>query len=136
MRRLVLFLALSVSWLFGCVSERRLCMPVLGKMSLGLDGSRLRRLFGVRLPGRLTLGRVYLRTQPYALEPLDFEFSSSLGLNRRRLRGLFLGGQVGLRFRLTDYLVWSVNSSTLLAFVFPGRGRLGFCIQTSARFSI
>jgi hypothetical protein len=105
-------------------------------MSLGLDGSRRERLFGVRLPGRLTLGRVYLRTQPYVLEPLAFELSSSVGMNRRRLRGLFLGGQVGLSFRLTDYLVWSVNYSTLLAFVFPGRGLLGFCLHTRARFFI
>jgi hypothetical protein len=135
-RRLTLLLAFFVPWLFGCVGEKRLCVPVLRKMSLGLDGSRRERLFGVRLPGRLTLGRVYLRTQPYVLEPLAFELSSSVGMNRRRLRGLFLGGQVGLSFRLTDYLVWSVNYSTLLAFVFPGRGLLGFCLHTRARFFI
>jgi len=136
MRRLVLVLGLSVAWLFGCVGGKRLCVPIGGKLSLGLDGSKRRRLFGVKLPGRLTMGRVYLRTQPYALEPLTFEFSSSLGMTKRRLRGLFLGGQVGLSFWVTDYLALSVNSSTLLAFVFPSRSRLGFGIHTRARFSI
>jgi hypothetical protein len=134
--RLLVLMVFSISWFFGCVGEKRLCVPVFEKMSLGLDGSRRRRLLGVRLPGRLTLGRVYLRTRPYALEPLTFEFSSSLGMNRRRLRGLFFLGEVGLSFRLTDYLIWSVNSSTLLAFVFPGRGLLGFCLHTQARFFI
>ena len=127
MKRLAIALGLAAMWLTGCAGGIR----VGRSLELGFDGSRKRRLFGVRLPGKL-----HLRTQPYALEPLTFEFSSSVGMTKRRLRGLFLGGQVGLTFRLTDYLIWSVNSSTLLAFVFPDRSRLGFCIHPRARFSI
>ena len=132
MRRLVMLLGLVAMWFTGCAGGLRLSRS----LELGLDGSRKRRLMGVRLPGKLTLGKVHLRTRPWALEPLTFEFSSSVGMTKRRLRGLFLGGQVGLSFRLTDYLIWSVNSSTLLAFVFPDRSRLGFCLHTQARFSI
>ena len=132
MKRLAMVLGLVAMWLTGCAGGIR----VGRSLELGFDGSKKRRLFGVRLPGKLTLGKVHLRTQPYALEPLTFEFSSSVGMTKRRLRGLFLGGQVGLSFRLTDYLIWSLNSSTLLAFVFPDRSRLGFCIHTRARFSI
>jgi hypothetical protein len=131
MKRLAMILGLVAMWLCGCAGIR------IGRsLELGVDGTRKRRLFGVKLPGKLTLGKVHLRTRHYALEPLNFEFFSSVGVTKRRLRGLFLGGQVGLSFRLTDYLVWTVNSSTLLAFVFPDRRRLGFCIQTRARFSI
>ena len=136
MRRLFLVLGFMVVWLSGCIGGKRLCVPVGGNLALGLDGAKRRRLFGVKLPSRLTLTRVYLRTQPYALEPLTFEFGSSVGMSKRRLRGLFLGGKVGLSFRVTDYLILSVNSSTLLAFVFPNRSRLGFYINTQARFSI
>jgi len=132
MRRLATMFALAAMWLCGCAGGIR----VGRSLELGLDGARKKRLFGVKLPGRLALGKVHLRTRPYALEPLTLEFSSSLGMAKRRLRGLFLGGQVGLTFRITRYLNWSVKSSTLLAFVFPDRSRLGFCIQTSARFSI
>lgn len=132
MKRLAMVIGLAAMWLWGCAGGIRLSRD----LELGFDGSSKRRLFGVRLPGKLTLGRVRLRSRPYALEPLSFELFSSVGASKRRLRGLFLGGQVGLSFRLTDYLVWSVNSSTLLAFVFPDHSRLGFCIQTHARFSI
>jgi len=132
MRRLATLLALVAMWCCGCSGGIR----VGRSLELGLDGARKKRLFGVKLPGRLTLGKVHLRTRPYALEPLTFEFSSSLGMTKRRLRGLFVGGQVGLTFRITRYLTWSVNSSTLLAFVFPSRSRLGFSVQTRARFSI
>lgn len=132
MRRLAMVLGLVTMWLCGCAGGIR-----VGRgLELGFDGSRKRRLFGVKLPGKLTLGKVHLRTRQYALEPLNFEFFSSVGVTKRRLRGLFLGGQVGLSFRVTDYLVWSVNSTTLFAFVFPSRSRLGFCINTRARFSI
>ena len=132
MNRLALALGLVAMWLCGCAGGIR-----LGRgLELGFDGSRKRRLFGVKLPGKLTLGKVHLRSRPYVLEPLSFELSSSLGMSRKRLRGLFLGGQVGLSFKLTRNLTWSFKYSTLLAFVFPNRSRLGFCIQTAARFSI
>jgi hypothetical protein len=136
MKRLAVLLGLIAMWLPGCLAGKRLSLPVSESLAVGVDGSRSRRLLGVKLPGKLTLGRMYLRSQPYALEPLTFEFQSGMGVSKRGLRGLFLGGRVGLSFRVTDYLYLSVNSSTLLAFMFPNRSRLGFCVKTQARISI
>ena len=96
---------------------------------LGVEGSRKKRFNGIRLPGKLTLGRTYLRTRPENGPGLHLEFGAAAVLKGVKLRGLTVDAA-------TVYQTPWFNSSLNLSVFWWSSNQLAYALTASAVFVI
>jgi len=96
---------------------------------LGVEGARKKRFNGIRLPGKLTLGRTYLRTRPETSPGLHLEFGAAAALKGVKLKGLTIDAASVYK---TPWFTSSLN----LAVFWWSSNRLAYALTASAIFII